>query len=109
MSLAGTLVSCGRCAELEGKLSAALQRVTELQIKVDELEARLKQNSSNSSKPPSSDPPSAPVRQSKAPTGRKRGGQPGQRVRLPAERVNRIVDHIPGTCQHCQTSLSSDP
>jgi transposase len=50
-----------------------------LQERIRELEAQLGQNSSNSSRPPSSDPPQASVRP-KAPTSRrKRGGQPGRR------------------------------
>jgi uncharacterized protein DUF6444 len=47
-----------------------------LQARVRELEARLGQNSANSSRPPSSDPPQAPVRPKAPPSGRKRRGQP---------------------------------
>src|SRR3954453_20896589 len=94
-------VVCPRCVELGGLLRAALGRVAALEQRVRELEARLNQNSSNSSKPPSSDPPSAPGRQPNPPTGRKRGGQPGheghRRTRLPPERVDEVVDHVPGT------------
>src|SRR5215212_2965168 len=56
-----------------------LERIdAELQERVRELEARLAQNSTNSSKSPSSDPPGV-VRPGKKPKGRKRGGQPGHR------------------------------
>jgi transposase len=48
-----------------------------LQDRVRELEARLGENSSNLSRPPSSDPPLAPPRPKARPLGRKRGGQPG--------------------------------
>lgn len=44
-----------------------------LQERVRELEARLAQNSTNSSRPPSSDPPGV-VRPGKKPKGKKRGG-----------------------------------
>jgi transposase len=44
-----------------------------------ELEARLTQDSQNSSKPPSSDPLSAPPRPPKKATGRKQGGQKGHK------------------------------
>src|SRR5437867_4716038 len=48
-----------------------------LQERIRELEAQLGQNSSNSSRPPSADPPQAPVRPKAARSSRKRGGQPG--------------------------------
>src|SRR3954464_5395563 len=50
-----------------------------LQERVRELEARLGQTSSNSSRPPSSDLPQAPARPKAPPSGRKRGGQPAHR------------------------------
>src|SRR3712207_5150066 len=50
-----------------------------LHERVRELEARLGQTSANSSRPPSSDPPQAPVRPKAPFSGRKRGGQPGHR------------------------------
>src|SRR5215218_9208220 len=50
-----------------------------LQERVRELEARLGQYSSNSSRPPSSDPPQAPPKRRAVHSGRKRGGQPGHR------------------------------
>src|SRR3954463_10721890 len=66
-----------------------------LQQRVRELEARLGQNSSNSSRPPSSDPPYIPANHQAAPPGRKRGGQPGHRgtfrALLPVEQVDEIV------------------
>ena len=59
------------------------------------LEARLGQNASNSSLPPSANPPDAPKPVVKAPTGRQPGGQPGHppqpRVRLPAAQVQEVV------------------
>ena len=61
---------CPRCAGLEALLAAALSRAAALERRVAELEARLNQDSSNSSKPPSSDPPSAAQRPEKKPTGR---------------------------------------
>ena len=84
------------------------QQVEGLQVRVRELEARLGQNSSNSSRPPSSDPPQAP-RRSSAPTGRARGGQPGhvahQRTVVPPERVDPVIDHRPTTCTRCAAPL----
>ncbi len=42
--------------------------------RIRDLEARLGQTSANSSRPPSSDPPQAPVRPKAPPAQRKRGG-----------------------------------
>jgi transposase len=67
--------------------------VLALQEQVREFQARLNQNSSNSSRPPSSDPPWR-QRQKKPRTGRKRGGQrghPGSCRRLLRERA---LDHV---------------
>src|SRR5438045_6330576 len=76
-----------------------------LQARVRELEARLGQNSSNSSRPPSSDPPQAPVRPKAPPSGRKRGGQPGHRgafrALLPVEQVDEVVAVVPERCRQC--------
>lgn len=74
-----------------------------LRGRVAELEAKLGQNSTNSQKPPSSDPPG--TRPSKSPTGRKRGAQPGhkphKRVLLPPEQVTRTTVVKPKTCKCC--------
>jgi len=90
-----------------------MHQVEGLHARVRELEARLGQNSSNSSRPPSSDPPQAPRRLASAPTGRARGGQPGhvahQRPLVPPERVNQIVEHRPAHCAQCATPLSVTP
>ena len=51
--------------------------VAGLETRVAELEARLGQNSANSSKPPSSDGPHVEPAPPKKPSGRTRGGQPG--------------------------------
>jgi transposase len=87
-----------RIAELEREVAA-------LKAQVAELLARLGQNSQNSSKPPSSDPPGTP-REAKEPTGRVRGGQPGhkghKRERLLADRV---VPVVPTRCDRCRRPL----
>jgi transposase len=80
-----------------------------LHARVQELEARLGQNSSNSSRPPSSDPPQAPARPKAPPSGRKRGGQPGHRgayrALLPVEQVDEVVVVVPEVCRHCGQPL----
>jgi transposase len=86
--------------------AAAQTLILTLQARVCELEARLGQDSSNSSRPPSSDPPQAPVRPKAPPSGRKRGGQPGHRGAcrglLPVEQVDEIVPVVPERCRHCE-------
>lgn len=79
-----------------------------LQEKVRELTARLNQDSSNSSKPPSSDVPWRDRRKQK-PTGRKSGGQPGRegktRKLLPPEEVDRTIPVMPEQCAGCRSTL----
>jgi transposase len=83
--------------------------VMELLQRVAQLEARLKQTSRNSSKPPSSDPPQAKPRAAKEPTGRKSGGQPGHeghgRKLKPESEVDQIIDVRPEHCEQCGTLL----
>ena len=86
-----------------------MAQVTALQAKVVELEARLAQDSRNSSKPPSSDGLSKPkpksLRQS---GGQPTGGQKGHRghtLQQVAE-VDRVVTHAPlARCDGCQALL----
>src|ERR1700716_3064181 len=58
---------------------AMQQQHAELDARVRDLEARLKLNSTNSSKPPSSDPIGMKRKPPAPPSGKKRGGQPGHR------------------------------
>src|SRR3954469_4853786 len=86
--------------------AAAQALIVSREARVRELEGRLRQDSSNSSRPPSSDPPQAPVRPKAPPSGRKRGGQVGHRgaVRglLPVEQVDEIVPVLPERCRRCE-------
>ena len=91
---------------------AMQQRVDELEARVHDLEARLKLNSTNSSKPPSSDPIGLKRKPPAPPTGRKRGGQPGhryaRRALVPPEKVAEVVVCKPGACRRCRHPLSGD-
>lgn len=97
---------CPGCRKLQ-------RRVAELEALVRDLQARHGQNATNSSVPPSANPPAAPKPVVKKPTGRQPGGQPGhapgQRLRLPAERVHEVVRYVPTRCQGCQRALSAEP
>ena len=59
--------------------SVAQALIVALQARVRELEARRGQDSSNSSRPPSSDLPQPPRKRPVVPSGRQRGGQLGHR------------------------------
>jgi len=76
-----------------------------------ELEGQLRQNSRNSSKPPSSDMGRRKV--PKETTGRKPGGQPGHpgtmRDPVPPDQVGEIVDMDPETCANCSAQLEAAP
>ena len=79
------------------------QRCQELELQVRELLARLNSNSSNSHKPPSSDPPKSssgrlPLRAKSK--GRKH--RPGvARQSIPPEKVTHFVALHPESCRHC--------
>ena len=105
---------CSGCRERDALIAKQGEQVAKLEERVRELEDRLNCNSSNSSTPPpSADPPGAPKRPPKHSTERKPGGQPGHtghhRVRLPPERVNRVVPYLPEACERCGTGLAQEP
>jgi transposase len=93
---------------------ALLASVEQLQHEVARLREQVNQNSQNSSRPPSSDPPSLkrkpPVKQGQ----RKRGGQPGHQGKgrrlKPPEEVSRFVVSRPTSCAGCGALLlGEDP
>jgi transposase len=92
-----------RIARLEAQIEALLAENAALRGRVRELEAQLGQNSTNSHKPPSSDPPG--TRPSKGKSGRQRGAQPGhkphRRELLPLEQVTRRTSLKPKVCKCC--------
>jgi transposase len=85
------------------------QRLEALQRQVDELQQRLGQNSRNSSRPPSSDAPAVKRSPPRTPSGKKRGGQPGQ---APQKRPPLPPDHTlevrPDACRRCGQALQGD-
>jgi transposase len=106
-----------RIAALEPELRAHLDQrdatITDLTVKLEqalvriaELEAKLGQNSSNSSMPPSSDKPwNKPVPEPRRRGQRPRGGQKGHeghsRPLVPEDKLRNIVDLHPESCTHC--------
>src|SRR3954464_1098012 len=107
------VASCPECSQLRAALDEAQKLIADLQAQLHEMRSQLNRNSSNSSSPPSVDPPGAPKPVVKAPTGREPGGQRGHqghhRHRLPPERADTIVPHVPTACDHCQAPLSAEP
>lgn len=99
--------------ELEQRLTEenALLRVqiAALQQQVADLLARLKQNSSNSSRPPSSDMPwNGKPKPPRQPTGRKPGGQPGHKPHIRAllePSPDEAYDCLSEQCPHCMAVL----
>ena len=83
--------------------------VADLRAQVADLAARVKQNSKNSSKPPSSDGLGKPAPKSlRKKTGRKPGrpkGQPGVTMQL-SDCPDRVVRHEPACCSRCAGALA---
>jgi transposase len=86
--------------------------VSAFEQRIATLEERLNTNSTNSSKPPSSDAPSVKRRPPIPPSGKRRGGQPGhhRRVRalVPPEQVRQLVVCKPTHCRGCGGDLQGD-
>jgi len=91
---------------------AVQQRTHELETRLGDLEARLKLNSTNSHKPPSSDFVGAKRKPPAAPTGKKRGGQPKHRkvhrALVPPEKLREIITCKPTHCRRCGHGLLGD-
>lgn len=95
--------------QLEALVAQLSEQIEALATRVAELEARLSQDSSNSSRPPSSDGPQVKRGVPRPPSGRPRGGQTGHRkhhrvILQPDE----VVDHKPGRCDRCDSPLAGD-
>jgi transposase len=86
--------------------------VAAFEQRIANLEERLNTNSTNSSKPPSSDALSVKRRPPTPPSGKKRGGQPGhlRRVRslVPSEQLRKLVVCKPTNCRQCGGDLQGD-
>src|SRR4029077_12132274 len=85
------------------------QRIAKLEAEVQELTARLNQNSQNSSKPPSSDGPHVKRKPPRPASGRKPGGQPGHRAHhrtlVPVEKVGEVIVGPPTPSRRCGREL----
>jgi transposase len=95
--------------EARAAVSALVQSFEQ---RIAELEERLNKNSTNSSKPPSSDPPSVKRRPPTSPSGKRPGGQPGHRRHtrglVPPEKLRHVTDCKPPACRRCGHTLHGD-
>jgi transposase len=86
--------------------------VQSLEQRIAELEERVNKNSTNSSKPPSSDPLSVKRRPPAPASGKKRGGQPGHRHQpralVPPEQLRQVFECKPPECRSCGEALHGD-
>ncbi len=102
-------------AQKDDTTDQAAEEIASLQQALDEANRRLKQNSSNSSKPPSSDglaikPAVDRNRSLREKSGKKPGGQVGHQGHTCHSRTDPdlIVNHSPKTCRHCGSELVGD-
>ena len=90
---------------------ALWDEVQQLRSDVASLREQVQQTSHNSSRPPSSDPPSTPARK-RGGSGRGAGGQPGHKGRgrtlLPIEQVDHVIALKPSACSSCGGFLAGD-
>lgn len=99
--------------EVEELVASLRRRIEELEAEIAELRRRLDVDSSNSSKPPSSDglkKKPRVLRSLRTRTGKPSGGQKGHRggtLRQVAQ-PDRIVEHKAERCAHCQARLLAD-
>jgi transposase len=98
--------ACPGCRKLEAE-------VQKLREEVRRLTALLGRNASNSSLPPSANPPQAPAPVKKPKSERKPGGQPGHEPHLkqwlPPDRVTRVISFVPKQCEKCAAELPASP
>jgi transposase len=92
--------------------AAVLALVQSFERRIADLEARLKRDSSNSSKPPSSEPLHVKRQPPRPRSGRRPGGQPGHkrhaRQLVPPERLAGLVECRPDGCCRCGFRLHGD-
>ncbi len=95
---------------LMGQVATLTQQVLTLQKRLEAMEELTRTNSTNSSKPPSADPPGT-LRNRKETSGKSRGGQPGHkgyhREMLPTEKADHVRHHYPPKCAKCSRDLTS--
>ena len=104
---------CPGCRDRDAVIADLQRQVADLVARVLDLEARLGTNASNSSLPPSANPPQAPPPVHKRKSPRRPGGQPGHpphlKTLLPPERVTTVTTFVPNHCERCHAPLPVAP
>jgi transposase len=97
-----------RIAELESQVRQLQERLGEAEGRARQAEARLKQNSQNSSRPPSTDMVRPAPKSLRKPSERRPGGQPGHpgATLSPVAKPDQVVRHGVQTCAQCRRSLA---
>jgi transposase len=102
-----------RVAALETENVALRAENAALRTENAVLQARLRTDSHNSSKPPSSDGPGVKPhpKSQRIPSGRKSGGQPGHvgHTLVLVDEPDEVVGHLPSHCHACGQSLEDVP
>jgi transposase len=99
-------------AELRAANAKQARLIAALQARVVELERRLGKDSSNSSKPPSSDGLRTPARAERHDAEQTEGRRPGKQPDAPGahlaqvERPDEVVEHAPERCGGCGADLA---
>lgn len=100
---------CQGCRERDALIHELRRELNALREEVRQLRELVGKNASNSSLPPSANPATAPKPVVKKPSTRKAGGQPGHephlRLRLPPQRIHRIIHYRPSHCLACRQPL----
>jgi transposase len=99
--------------ELVALVAAQAAEIAALKAEIAELKRRQGLNSSNSSKPPSSDglgkpPRNNRTRSTREPSGRPSGGQKGHKgeTLLQVTVPDKVVDHLPPSCPGCGAAMT---
>ncbi len=79
---------------MAAQITQLQKQVIELQMEIERLQERVGQNSRNSSKPPSSDPPGMKPKPPRDKKGRNAGGPPGHRGRGRKHKPLECVDQV---------------
>jgi transposase len=94
---------------LQAEAAELRTKVRALQQLVHELQDRLNQNSTNSSRPSSTDPPAVKRRPPQPPSGRRTGGQPGhERQQRPPLPPDHTEIRKPSRCRRCGHALEEE-
>src|SRR6266699_2492275 len=99
-------------AVAQEQLATAREVFAQLTARIERLEGQISKDSHNSSKPPASDGPKAPVRTTKSlrgMSGKQSGGQPGHpgHTLLMVKEPATIQTLAPAVCERCQQDLGT--